>query len=192
MMRKKAEEAINEPLELIISEKPFHVSSNHEGDCTCKFKADQYHIMAWRTPGNYNIGVDMYADNGHTSFLGCGSNNTVLTKDEGKKDLKIQSVPLKHEFILSGPPVVTTVGVSFLEDWAPRENRNPSLQRTASSFPSSLTASLPREKTGMSKNRPAFLFGFFACTRWLSTRIIELPIGISSSRRGCCGRRGGF
>lgn len=81
-IRKAAELAIKEPLEMIISNSPFHVATHHDGDCTCAFKADQYYIKTWSTPGgNYSIGDDHFADNGHTSFVGCAGNNTSL---EGK------------------------------------------------------------------------------------------------------------
>ena len=64
---------------MIVADADFVVSSQHkDANCTCKFKADQYHIMAWRTPGNYNIGVEMFADNGVTSFVGCKVNNSQL------------------------------------------------------------------------------------------------------------------
>ena len=63
---------------MIIANGDFAVASQHKGDCVCKFKADQYHIMAWRTPGNYSLGHEMYADNGHTSFVGCKGNITAL------------------------------------------------------------------------------------------------------------------
>lgn len=66
---------------MIVSNKDFFVASNHNGTTQCMFKADQYHVMAWRTPGNYAIGVDMFADNGHTSYVGCDEHTTKL---EGK------------------------------------------------------------------------------------------------------------
>lgn len=89
-MRLAAEKVIDQPLEMIISNGDFVVSSQYEGDQICKFKADQYHIMAWRTPADYPVGVEMFADNGHTNFVGCKGNTTVL---EGSP-----SLPLHKEF----------------------------------------------------------------------------------------------
>ena len=34
--------------------------------------------MAWRTPGKYSVGMDMFADNGVASFVGCDGNNSIL------------------------------------------------------------------------------------------------------------------
>ena len=64
-----------------MADREFVVAGQHRSehrDFTCKFKADQYHIMAWRTPGNYSIGMEQFADNGVTSFVGCKVNNTLL------------------------------------------------------------------------------------------------------------------
>lgn len=72
---------------MIVSGDDFVVSSHVDQDSFCKFRVDHYYIAAWETPENFMKGVDQYADNGFTSFIGCGQNIQSIEGERGR-DIK--------------------------------------------------------------------------------------------------------